>query len=313
MAPSLPAIRPAATPDVRLPVRRGRCEHHRAPKTILTATALGALALPTAAAADVTLQPDAAPAGAFTRLDVRVPTERDVATKRVVLELPPGFAFASYQPVAGWKIRMSQRELVQPLRIDGTDFDHEIARITWTAETKADAIPAGAFQDFGLAVRIPDGEPGQKLTFNALQEYADGETVRWVGDHTSAHARPAGDARQCHRPRGGSDREGHRSGRAGEGLGDGRPVAGPRHRSARRRRPRHADGLHRLGRRAQPLTLGGQVAAVDPQDLAGDEPRGVRDRKSTGADEVLGVAPAPERGAGEDRVARAARRRAAPR
>ena len=159
-------------------------------KTILTATALGALALPTAAAADVTLQPDAAPAGAFTRLDVRVPTERDVATKRVVLELPPGFAFASYQPVAGWRIRMSQRELVQPLRIDGTDFDHEIARITWTAEAKADAIPPGAFQDFGLAVRIPDGEPGQKLTFDALQEYADGETVRWIGDHTSETPAP---------------------------------------------------------------------------------------------------------------------------
>ena len=39
-------------------------------------------------------------------------------------------------------------------------------------------------------MRIPDGEPGQKLTFNALQEYADGETVRWVGDHTSATPAP---------------------------------------------------------------------------------------------------------------------------
>ena len=39
-------------------------------------------------------------------------------------------------------------------------------------------------------MRIPDGEPGQKLTFNALQEYADGETVRWVGDHTSPTPAP---------------------------------------------------------------------------------------------------------------------------
>ncbi len=159
-------------------------------KTILTATALGALALPAAASADVTLQPDAAPAGAFTRLDVRVPTERGVGTKRVVVELPPGFAFASYQPVPGWTIRMAQRELVQPLQIDGTDFDHEISRITWTADSKADVIPPGGFQDFGLAVRIPDGEPGQKLTFDALQEYADGVTVRWVGDHTSPNPAP---------------------------------------------------------------------------------------------------------------------------
>ncbi len=159
-------------------------------KIILTATALGALAAPAAASADVTLQPDAAPSGAFTRLDVRVPTERGVATKRVVLELPPGFAFASYQPVAGWRIRMAQRELVQPLRIDGADFDHEISRITWTAESAADAIPPGGFQDFGLAVRIPDGEPGQKLTFSALQEYADGEIVRWIGAHDSENPAP---------------------------------------------------------------------------------------------------------------------------
>jgi periplasmic copper chaperone A len=190
MPPSLPAIRPVAAVDVHVAAAPADASTIVLRKSILTATALGALVLPAAAAADVTLQPDAAPAGAFTRLDVRVPTERGVATKRVVLELPPGFAFASFQPVAGWRIRMSQRELVQPLRIDGTDFDHEIARITWTAETNADAIPPGAFQDFGLAVRIPDGEPGQKLTFKALQEYADGETVRWVGDHTSATPAP---------------------------------------------------------------------------------------------------------------------------
>jgi uncharacterized protein YcnI len=159
-------------------------------KLILTATALGALALPATASAAVTLQPDAAPAGKFTRLDVRVPTERGVATKRVVLDLPPGFAFASFEPVAGWKVRMTQRELVQPLTIDGTEFDEEISRITWTADSKADRIPPGGFQDFGLAVRIPDGEPGSKLTFTALQEYADGEKVRFVGGTGSENAAP---------------------------------------------------------------------------------------------------------------------------
>ncbi len=150
-------------------------------KLILVSTAVCALALPAAANAAVTLQPDAAPAGKFTRLDVRVPTERGVATTRVVVELPPGFAFASYEPAAGWRIRMTQRELVQPLVIDGESFDHEISKISWTAETKANRIPPGGFQDFGLAVRIPDGEPGEKLTFKALQEYADGEIVRFVG------------------------------------------------------------------------------------------------------------------------------------
>lgn len=159
-------------------------------KLLPTATALVALALPATASAGVTLQPDAAPAGKFTRLDVRVPTERGVATRRVVLDLPPGFAFASYEPAAGWRIRMTQRELVQPLRIDGQSFDHEIARITWTAASKADAIPPGGFRDFGLAVRVPDGEPGAKLTFKALQEYSDGEMVRFVDAAGTATAAP---------------------------------------------------------------------------------------------------------------------------
>jgi uncharacterized protein YcnI len=159
-------------------------------KLIPTATALVALALPATASAGVTLQPDAAPAGKFTRLDVRVPTERGVPTKRVVLDLPPGFAFASYEPAAGWRIRMTQRELVQPLKIDGQTFDHEIARITWTAESRADAIPPGGFRDFGLAVRIPDGEPGAKLTFKALQQYADGAIVRFVDAAGTATAAP---------------------------------------------------------------------------------------------------------------------------
>jgi len=149
-----------------------------------------ALALPATASAGVTLQPDAAPAGKFTRLDVRVPTERGVATKRVVIDLPPGFAFASYEPVEGWSTRMSQRELVQPLEIDGAEFDTEIARITWTAETKADRIPPGGFVDFGLSVRVPDGEPGAKLTFKAMQEYADGKKVRYVDAAGTATAAP---------------------------------------------------------------------------------------------------------------------------
>ena len=157
---------------------------------MLLSTALGALALPAAADAAVTLQPDAAPAGKFTRLDVRVPTERGVATERVVVELPPGFAFASFEPTAGWRVRMTQRELVTPLVIDGQTFDREIGRITWTAETKADQIPPGGFRDFGLAVRVPDGEPGEKLTFSALQEYADGQIVRFVGAAGSATPAP---------------------------------------------------------------------------------------------------------------------------
>ena len=160
-------------------------------RLILAASAASLLAGPAAAQAHVTLQPAEAPAGEFTRLDVRVPNERDdKGTVKVDVQLPDGFAFASYEPAAGWRIRMTQRELVEPLRVDGESFDHEIAKITWTADTKADAIPPGGFQDFGLAVRMPDGQPGSKLTFAALQEYADGEKVRFVGAAGAETAAP---------------------------------------------------------------------------------------------------------------------------
>jgi uncharacterized protein len=53
-------------------------------RTVAIAAAVGTLAFPAAAAAHVTLQPSEVPAGGFTRLDVRVPTEReDAATTKV--------------------------------------------------------------------------------------------------------------------------------------------------------------------------------------------------------------------------------------
>ena len=63
--------------------------------TIAAAALLAALAFATAASAHVTLQPDEVPAGGFTRLDVRVPNERDDAgTTKVEVQFPPGFLFA---------------------------------------------------------------------------------------------------------------------------------------------------------------------------------------------------------------------------
>ena len=58
-------------------------------KLTIALVATAALALPAVAAAHVTLQPESVPAGTFTRLDVRVPNERDDAgTVKVDVELP---------------------------------------------------------------------------------------------------------------------------------------------------------------------------------------------------------------------------------
>ncbi|HET6547350.1 MAG TPA: YcnI family protein [Solirubrobacter sp.] len=151
-------------------------------KSVLTAALTAAvLAAPAAAQAHVTLQPKTATAGAYTRLDVRVPNERDDAsTMKVELQMPPGFASASYEPVPGWKTTVTKSKLDQPIKTDDGEITEGVDRITWTADSEQDAIPPGAFRDFGLSVQIP-GKAGDTLTFKALQTYSGGEVVRWIG------------------------------------------------------------------------------------------------------------------------------------
>jgi hypothetical protein len=49
------------------------------------------------------------------------------------------------------------------------------------AASEKDAIAPGQFRDFGLSVGVPEGNAGDALTFKALQTYAGGEVVRWIG------------------------------------------------------------------------------------------------------------------------------------
>jgi periplasmic copper chaperone A len=151
------------------------------PILLTAAVAAAALAAPATAAAHVTLQPKEATAGSYTRLDVRVPTERDNAsTTKVDIQFPPGFASASYEPVPGWTVKVTKVKLAKPIKTDDGEITEGVGRISWTADSRADGIPPGAFQDFGLSVRVP-GKAGDKLTFKALQTYSNGEIVRWIG------------------------------------------------------------------------------------------------------------------------------------
>jgi uncharacterized protein len=153
--------------------------------TFRTAALFAALAAatiaPATAQAHVTLQPGTAPAGQFTRLDVRVPNERDDAnTTKIEVQLPDGFASASYEPVPGWSVEVETGALETPIQTDDGEITEGVKQITWTADSDEDGIPPGAFQDFGLSFRVP-GEAGDTLEFKALQTYAGGEVVRWIG------------------------------------------------------------------------------------------------------------------------------------
>jgi uncharacterized protein YcnI len=150
-------------------------------RTAMGAAVFGALAVPVAAQAHVTVQPTSAPAGAQTVLAVRVPNERDDAsTVKVDVRLPPGFASASWEAVPGWTVRAVKEKLATPIQTDDGPIDEQIGEIVWTASSRKNGIAPGEFRDFPLSVVIP-GKPGQTLTFKALQTYSNGDVVRWIG------------------------------------------------------------------------------------------------------------------------------------
>ena len=145
------------------------------------AVAAGALAVPAAAQAHVTVQPTSVPAGAETVLSVRVPNERDDAsTVKVDVKLPPGFVSASWEAIPGWSVRAVKQKLSKPVQTDDGPIDEQVGEIVWTAADRKAGIQPGEFRDFPLSVVIP-GKAGETLTFKALQTYSNGSVVRWIG------------------------------------------------------------------------------------------------------------------------------------
>ena len=153
-------------------------------KIALAAVVAATLAVPAAASAHVTLQPREVVSGSFSKMDVRVPNERDnKGTIKVDVRFPDGFYFLSYQKVPGWKARVFKEKLDKPVDIGGGfEVDEQFTRIVWTARRpKRDRIAPGQFQDFPLSVRVPAGTAGSQLAFRAFQTYQRGERVAWTG------------------------------------------------------------------------------------------------------------------------------------
>jgi periplasmic copper chaperone A len=157
----------------------------------IAATAAAVLAAPAAAQAHVTLQPQEVPAGSFARLDVRVPNERDDAgTVKVQVQFPDGIASASYESVPGWRVKVVKEQAPEPIDLHGEEVTEQIDTITFTGDGKQGIVRPGEFRDFGLSLRTPDGEPGESVTFKAVQTYESGEVVRWIGPEDSDDPAP---------------------------------------------------------------------------------------------------------------------------
>ncbi len=146
-------------------------------RIFLLAVITALVAVPTAAA-HVTVNPNEASAGSFSRFAIRVPTERPADTTVVSLQLPEGLFFVSFQPKEGWTREVKTETLDPPVELFGTEYTERVAEVTWSGGT----IGAGEFDEFGMSARIPDAEPGTELVFPAVQTYSTGEIVRWIGE-----------------------------------------------------------------------------------------------------------------------------------
>jgi len=144
------------------------------------AASAGALALPAAASAHVSLHPNVLPAGSFPTVYIRVPNETDNArTVKVDVQIPPGFTAFDPQVVPGWSVKLVKTKLAKPIKTDDGEVTEEVSEAIFTAD-KGGGTPAGYIENFPVAFAVPD-KSGQTLTFKTVQTYSNGQVVRWIG------------------------------------------------------------------------------------------------------------------------------------
>lgn len=128
---------------------------------LLLATCL-MLATAGVAWAHVVVSPEEVPADSFQVLTVRVPTEKDIPTTGIRVEVPEGFTVSRVQPVPGWEYELEE---------DGG----AVRAITWSGGEIGDT----EFQEFAVQARTP--EDTGAYAWRAFQIYEDGSVVEWVG------------------------------------------------------------------------------------------------------------------------------------
>ena len=124
------------------------------------ALAVCLLLLAAALDAHVTVQPRESPAGIEQRYTVRVPTEGQVATTSVELEIPAGVVVREVVPGDSYSFEV---------RREGD----RIVAITWKRE-----IPPKQSAEFPFVARNPNVA---ELAWKARQRFADGTSADWVG------------------------------------------------------------------------------------------------------------------------------------
>src|SRR5918997_1737214 len=124
------------------------------------------LALSAPVWAHVTVSPEEVKAGDYETLTVSVPTEKEVPTTEIQVEVPEGFLLSGVQPVSGWD----------------HSFEEDGGIVTAVTFSGGEIRPR-EFQQFLVQAQAPE-EPGE-YPWKAIQTYKDGSVVEWTGSPNS--------------------------------------------------------------------------------------------------------------------------------
>ena len=124
------------------------------------------LVVTSVASAHVRVLPEEVPADTFEVFTVRVPTEKDISTTGVRVEVPEGFTISRVEPVPGWDYELEEEA-------------GAVRAITWSGGE----IGATEFQQFDVQGQTPE-ETGE-YPWRAFQTYEDGSVVEWIGPEDS--------------------------------------------------------------------------------------------------------------------------------
>lgn len=120
---------------------------------------------PALVSAHVSVTPSESKTGAYETYTVKVPVEKESNTTKIVLKMPEGAKYVSYEPVAGFE----------------TTFDKTKNILTWKAT--GEGIKPGQFMRFSFISSNP--EKSTTLKWDAFQYSKDGSIVEWTGDENS--------------------------------------------------------------------------------------------------------------------------------
>ncbi len=132
---------------------------------LLSTLVLSTIAFAGTASAHVVVYPQEATQGSYEKFTVRVPTEKDIPTTKVKIEIPKDVEISRFEPMEGWKYEIQK------------DSSGLITSVTWTA-TDAGLSPT-EFGEFNMQGKI--GNNAKKIVWKAYQTYKDGSTVAWEG------------------------------------------------------------------------------------------------------------------------------------